>query len=305
MRLRLWGVRGSIPVPGPTTVRYGGNTACLEIRYGGDRLIIVDAGSGIKALGDHLVRNDLKNGPIKARLFLSHTHWDHIIGFPFFTPIFIGGTQLDIYSPFNYEERSVEDIIGIQLSYQYFPVRQGELAARMSYHSLREETLDLGDGMVVTTKFLNHPVATLGYRFTYEGRSICTVFDHEPFRNVFPTDPNHPDYDPVAAEEGERAAQEENARVRAFCSDADLVIHDSQYTLAEYRQKFTGWGHTPFEAAINMAHQARVKRLLLFHHDPLRSDDELDDLLRGYRAMVADKTDMALDLAAEGMEVEV
>lgn len=305
MRLRLWGVRGSIPVPGPTTVRHGGNTACLELRYGRDALIIVDAGSGIRPLGNQLVRNDLKNGPIRARLFLSHTHWDHIIGFPFFTPIFIGGTQLDIYSPFNYEERSVEEIIGIQLSYQYFPVRQGELSARLSYHSLREETLDLGDGMVITTKFLNHPVATLGYRFTYEGSSICTLYDHEPFRNVFPTDPKHPDYDGAAAEEGEHAAAEENARIREFICDADLVIHDSQYTLSEYRQKFTGWGHTSYEAAINMAHQARVKHLLLFHHDPLRGDDELDELLHGYRAMVAGKTAMKVEMACEGMVVEV
>ena len=125
MKVTLWGVRGSIPVPGPSTVRYGGNTACIEVRYGNsNKLLIVDAGSGIKPLGDKIVREDLPNGPVKAKLFLSHTHWDHIIGFPFFTPIFIPGTELEIHSPTNYEERSLEEIIGIQLSYQYFPIRQ-------------------------------------------------------------------------------------------------------------------------------------------------------------------------------------
>lgn len=304
MRLRLWGVRGSIAVPGPSTVKYGGNTACLELRYGSNNLIIVDAGSGIRALGDELVRNDLKNGPIQARLFLSHTHWDHIIGFPFFTPIFIGGTQLEIYSPFNYQERSVKDTFDIQLSYQYFPVRHGELSARLSYHTLREEEIDLGDGMRIRTKFLNHPVATLGYRFEFDGKSAVTLFDHEPFRNVFPTDPNHPDYDSAAAEEGERVALQENRRVREFCHGADLLIHDSQYTLAEYRQKFTGWGHSSYEAAINLAHQSEARKLVLFHHDPLRSDGELDELLRGYQTMVTGKTELQLEMAREGVVYE-
>ena len=306
MKLTLWGVRGSIPVPGSRTVRYGGNTACLELRYGDEnKLIILCAGSGIKPLGDKLVREELKNGPIRAKLFLSHTHWDHIIGFPFFTPIFIKGTELEIYSPVNYEERSVEEIIGIQLSYQYFPVRQSELSATISYHSLKEQVLDLGDGMVITTKFLNHPVSTLGYRFDYGGRSIVTVYDHEPYRNVFPSDPNHPDYDAATAEEGERAATEENGRIRHFYRDADVVVHDAQYTQAEYEQKYLGWGHSSHEWAIKQAHQARVGQLYLFHHDPLRTDDQLDELLAGYRRRLEGKTPMQLDLAREGLTIEV
>ena len=306
MKLTLWGVRGSIPVPGQSTVKYGGNTACLEIRYGPEnKLLIMDAGSGIKPLGDKLMKEDLPKGPIRAKLFLSHTHWDHIIGFPFFTPIFIPGTELDVYSPINYEERSVEEIIGIQLSYQYFPVRQSELAARITYHSLKEDTLDLGDGMVIRTKFLNHPVSTLGYRFEYEGKSICTVYDHEPFRNVFPSDPDHEDYDPAAAEEGQRVADEENARIRQFFTGADVVIHDTQYTLDEYNQKFTGWGHSSFEYAIKAGHQGRVKQLYFFHHDPLRTDDQLEELVENYRRRIAGKTSMRIGLAREGVEIEV
>ncbi len=306
MKLRLWGVRGSIPVPGPTTVGYGGNTTCLELRYGDDeKLIIVGAGSGIKPLGDKIVREDLPKGPVTAKLFLSHTHWDHIIGFPFFVPIFIPGTRLDLYSPVNYEERSVEEIIGIQLSYQYFPVRQSELSAQISYHSLKEEVMQLDDGMKITTKFLNHPVSTLGYRFDYGGRSLVTLYDHEPFRNVFPTDPDADGYDEAAASEGEEVAAQENARIRAFYAGADAVIHDAQYTQAEYDEKFTGWGHSTYEWAIKEAHRAKVKNLYFFHHDPLRTDDQLDAMLAAYRGKIAGKTSMEIYMAREGLVIDL
>lgn len=306
MKLTLWGVRGSIPVPGPGTVKYGGNTACLEIRYGPEnKLLIVDAGSGIKPLGDKIVREELKDGPVKAKLFLSHTHWDHIIGFPFFVPIFIPGTELELYSPINYEDRSVEEIIGIQLSYQYFPVRQSELSAKISYRSLKEEALDLGDGMVIRTKFLNHPVTCLGYRFEYDGKVICTAYDHEPFRNMFPTDPDDPDYDPAVAEEGAAVAEHENSRIREFYRNADVVVHDTQYTDEEYQAKFTGWGHSTFEFAMKAAHKARVRKLLFFHHDPLRTDEQLEEMLAGYRKRIAGKTPMEIDLAREGMTIEL
>jgi len=285
-------------------VRYGGNTTSLELRYGPEeQLIIVGAGSGIKPLGDKIVREDLPKGPVKAKLFLSHTHWDHIIGFPFFVPIFIPGTELDLYSPVNYEERSVEEIIGIQLSYQYFPVRQSELSATIRYHSLKEEVMELDDGMKVTTKFLNHPVSTLGYRFDYAGHSIVTLFDHEPFRNVFPSDPESDGYDEAAAREGELVAEQENARIRAFYAGADAVIHDAQYTQAEYDAKFTGWGHSTYEWAMKEAHKAKVKHLYFFHHDPLRTDDQLDEMLAGYREKIAGKTSMRIDMAREGLEI--
>ncbi len=306
MKLTLWGVRGSIPVPGPDTVRYGGNTACLEIRYGpDDKLLIVDAGSGIKPLGDKIVREDLSKGPVQAKLFLSHTHWDHIIGFPFFVPNFIPGTELAIYSPVNYEERSVEEILGIQLSYQYFPVRQSELSATISYHSLRaDEILDLGDGMTIRTKLLNHPVTTFGYRFEYEGRSIVTLFDHEPFRNVFPTNPDDDGYDEAAAQEGEAVAVEQNDGIREFYRDADVVLHDAQYTQAEYDSRFTGWGHSTYEWAIKEAHRARVQNLYFFHHDPLRSDDQLDEMLADYRKKIGGQTTMRIEMAREGDVIE-
>jgi len=153
MKIRLWGVRGSIPCPGETTVAYGGNTACIELRVGEEeRLFIIDAGSGIRALGNYLMQHDLPKGPIDTSLFISHTHWDHIMGFPFFVPIFIPSTKLKVYGPVTYEEEGLKDIVGGQLSYRYFPVKHSELAANITYHTLKESSMDLGDGLWVTSK---------------------------------------------------------------------------------------------------------------------------------------------------------
>jgi hypothetical protein len=166
----IWGDRGSMPTPGPDTALFGGNTSCLELRCG-DRLIIIDAGSGIRPLGEKLLREDLKKGPISADLFITHTHWDHIMGFPMFNPIYVPGTKLYIRGPISYEDDSLEKVIGTQLSYRYWPVRQDELAAKITYEQIKETTIDLGDGIFVTTKYLNHPILCLGYRVEYMGQA--------------------------------------------------------------------------------------------------------------------------------------
>lgn len=304
MKIRFWGVRGSIPCPGPTTVEYGGNTACIELRFGDDdRLIIIDAGSGIRALGNFMMQNDLPKGPIDTSIFLTHTHWDHIMGFPFFTPIYIPNSKLKIYGPVTYEDEGLDKIVGSQLSYRYFPVKHSELAADISYHALKELSMDLGDGISVTTKYLNHPILCLGYRFEHQGKKFCTVYDTEPFLNVFPTDPNDPSYDAAAAEEGEIAAKEENEKILRFIEGADVVIHDTQYTYEEYLDSKLGWGHTPFEFAINSAHKADVKRLVLFHHDPMRTDKQMAVLEEQYRAAIAGKSNLQVEVAREGMEI--
>jgi phosphoribosyl 1,2-cyclic phosphodiesterase len=303
IKIRPWGVRGSIPCPGPDTVRYGGNTSCFELRFGEEeRLVIIDAGSGLRLLGDYLMKHDFKQGPIKTQLFLTHTHWDHIMGFPFFTPIFIPGTEIDVYGPVTYEDEGLDRIIGDQLRYRYFPVQHSELSAKIRYHPLREGDIDLGDGIHVRTKYLNHPILCLGYRFEYRGKVFCTAYDTEPFRNVFPTDPNDPSYDPEAAKEGAEAAKEENEKVLRFFRGADLLIHDSQYTQKEYVTSRLGWGHSSFEHAINSAHKAGVKKLLLFHHDPHRTDDELESLVNGYKRRIGSKSSTTIDIAREGSE---
>ncbi|MDR2314732.1 MAG: MBL fold metallo-hydrolase [Spirochaetaceae bacterium] len=300
--MRIWGDRGSIPCPGKDTVIYGGNTSCVEIRAD-EKLIIIDFGTGIKPLGDWLMANDFKRGPIDADIFISHTHWDHIMGFPMFTPLFLPTTRLRIRGPVSYEDETLEQIIGAQLTYRYWPVRISELSAHIEYAQIKETSMDLGNGLWVTTKYLNHPILCLGYRFEYKGKSIVTAYDNEPFWNLFPTDPEDPGYDEDAAMEGEATAKEENEKLLRFFRGADVLIHDSQYTAAEYK-KHLGWGHSSFEHAINAANKAGVKKLVLFHHDPNRTDAQMEELEREYKKRVAGKTSMQIMMAREGLEVE-
>ncbi|MDR2210539.1 MAG: MBL fold metallo-hydrolase [Spirochaetaceae bacterium] len=302
LRVRIWGDRGSIPCPGKDTVIYGGNTSCLEIRAD-EKLVIIDFGTGIKPLGDWLMANDFKKGPIAADIFISHTHWDHIMGFPMFTPLFLPTTRLRIRGPVSYEDETLEQIIGAQLTYRYWPIRISELSAHIEYAQIKETSLDLGDGLWVTTKYLNHPILCLGYRFEYKGKSIVTAYDNEPFRNLFPTDPEDPSYDEDAAREGEATVKEENEKLLRFFQGADVLIHDSQYTAAEYKTHL-GWGHSSFEHAINAAHKARVKKLILFHHDPNRTDAQMEKLETEYKTRVAEKTSMEVMMAREGLVVE-
>ena len=299
--VRFWGVRGSIPCPGSSTVIYGGNTACLEIRAG-ERLIIIDSGTGIRPLGEQLLTGAYIKGPVNADIFITHTHWDHIMGFPMFTPLFIKETKLRIWGPVSSEEDTLESIIGTQLSYRYWPVRQSELAAKIEYDQIKETTLDLGDGLKISTKYLNHPILCLGYCFEYQGKTIASVYDHEPFRNLFPSDPLDPYYDEEAAMEGEAAAKEENEKVLGFFKDADILIHDTQYTSDEFEKKL-GWGHSSFEYAIDSAQKAKVKKLVFFHHDPNRSDGQLEILEKNYQSMTA-KTGLEVIMAREGLTLE-
>lgn len=286
-------------------MKYGGNTACLELRFGEeDRLVVIDAGTGIRELAGHIMQNDLPKGPIKTELFLTHTHWDHIMGFPFFIPIFIPNTELKVFGPVTYEEDTLDKIVGGMLTYRYWPVRLTELAAKIEYFNLKEGSQDLGGGLWLTTKYLNHPILVLGYRFEYRGKVFCTAYDTEPFRNVFDVSPDDPSYDEEAVKEGAMAAQEENDKVVSFFQGADILIHDSQYTHKEYISSKLGWGHSSFEQAVNVAHKAGVKKLLLFHHDPDRSDAELEVIEKKIQKAAGGKTSMEVLIAREGMTVE-
>ncbi|MCX5810618.1 MAG: MBL fold metallo-hydrolase [Proteobacteria bacterium] len=303
MRARFWGVRGSIPCPGRQTAKYGGNTACIELRFSGSgRLIIVDAGSGLRELGNFMMAHDLPKGPIKTSIYLSHTHWDHIMGFPFFTPIYLPSTTLQVFGPVNHEADTLETIVGGQMTYRYFPVREAELAATITYVNLNEGRFDLGDGISLTTKYLNHPILCLGYRFECRGKVFCTAFDIEPYKNLFCTDPDDPSYDEVMATEGDFVALEQNAELERFVSGADLLVYDAQYTLKEYESSKVGWGHTPMEEAIAVTKRNSIKKMALFHHDPMRTDDQLDDLAKIYcRPDGDDSPDIFF--AQEGMEI--
>ncbi len=304
MRIKFWGVRGSIPCPGPETVRYGGNTACLELYIEQlDRLIIIDAGSGIRELGDHMMAQHADGTPIKAEIFLTHTHWDHIMGFPFFAPIYLPSSQFTIYGPVTYEEEPLKEVLSGQWTYRYFPVRHEDLSSKVNYVNLKEGRYDLGDGLALQTKYLNHPLLCLGYRYEFMGKVFCTAYDTEPFRNLFCTDPTDPGYDAATAAEGEAAAVEANHRIGQFVEGADLLVFDTQYTRQEYFQSRIGWGHSYIDHAIGIGQKYHVKRLALFHHDIQRTDDQLDALCQQY--CVSKGEDTEIFFAREGMEVNL
>ena len=305
LSVQLWGVRGSIPCPGSTTQKYGGNGACIEIRVGEeDRLIIIDGGSGIRQLGNHVMKTDMPKGPISIDLFLSHTHWDHIMGFPFFIPIYLPTTKMKVYGPVSFEEDSLEEVVGGQMKYRYFPVNLGELSSNISYHRLKETpNIDMGGGLLVSTKLLNHPITALGYKFEFNGKIVCTCYDHEPFRNLFITDKEHPEYDEMMAYEGELVAREQNEAIEEFFAGADLLIHDAQYTKEEYYGGRVNWGHSSMEHAIEAANRAGVKKLLLFHHDPDRTDTDIEEFEKIYCVGEEGRTEVAF--AKEGMVVNL
>ncbi|MDR2516204.1 MAG: MBL fold metallo-hydrolase [Spirochaetaceae bacterium] len=271
----FWGVRGSIACPGSDTVIYGGNTSCLEIRAG-KKLVIVDLGTGVRSLGNRLLKQQSRNGSIDADVFITHTHWDHIMGFPMFGPIFMGATTLRIRGPANDKDVSLETVFSRQLSYDYWPVRLNELAAHIEFEHIDEKEINLGDGLIVTSKYLNHPIVTLGYRFEYEGKTIVTAYDTEPYGAG----------EGAGAEQVE-AAREHNERFLHFIRDADVLVYDSMYTEREYLASKKGWGHSSFEEAIRSARRMGVKKLVCFHHDPGRTDRQLDVLGRRYRPAAA------------------
>jgi len=269
LTVRFWGVRGSIPSPGANTVIYGGNTSCLEIRAD-ERLLIIDIGSGAHPLGEWLVENDLKKyGKIKADIFITHTHWDHVMGFPMFTPIYLSGTELNITGSASVESTSLQSVIENQLSSQYWPVQASNLAAVIKYNQIRETTLDLGGGLSISSKFLNHPDLCLGYKVSFQGKSIATVYDHEPFSD-----------------------NAENEKLKQFIKGADIVIHDAQYTQEEY-VSHKGWGHCSYDHVLKFTEGLGINRLVLFHHEPSRKDKDLERIEKSYSDKINPKIIMA------------
>lgn len=291
MKIRFWGVRGSIPAPGPHTVRYGGNTTCIEVRGPQGELLILDAGTGIFPLAQRL----LAEMPVHAQIFITHTHWDHIQGLPFFTPVYVAGNQVTIHGPYDLvNARGIEQVMEVQLQYSFFPILESQVRSRLDYRTLGfNETVRVGS-LLVTSFKLNHPVTNLGYRIDGGGKSLFFTGDHEPWRNPFDADDES--HAPAQAEvEAQQRGFEEIVR------GVDLLICDAAYTEAEYMRRI-GWGHGTFEGALALAERVGVRRLILTHHEPTRSDDELE---RCFAEAIARHPAMAgkAELAREGMEI--
>src|SRR5215813_1367779 len=287
MHVRFWGARGSVATPGPTTVRYGGNTSCVEITTPGGALIILDCGTGIRRLGQHLLEK--RQTPISGHILLSHTHWDHIQGIPFFAPFFTPNNTWDVYAPKGVRG-SLRNALEGQMQYSYFPVELDELGAQIRYHDLIEGTFQIAD-VTVRTRYLNHTALTFGYRLEVDGAAIVYASDHEP----------HSRY--LADGMGEIAG--EDLRHCEFLAGADLVIHDAQYTAEEYPQK-VGWGHSTVEYAVALCRAANVKRVCLTHHDPSRDDDGLDRIVAKARTDLRGiASSMEVVAAVEGATLSV
>jgi phosphoribosyl 1,2-cyclic phosphodiesterase len=291
MKIKLWGVRGSIPSPGPLTVRYGGNTTCIEVRGDDDSLIILDAGTGIFPLAQSL----LTQMPITANIFFTHTHWGHIQGLPFFVPLYIPGNSVRIHGAYDIVSmQGIEQVMNVQLQYSYFPIREAELRADIEYQEVTVgEPVAIGTA-TVTPVLMNHSVTDLGYRVECNGKSMFFTGDHEPRINIFgENDPEHAEYQVMV--------DQHIAELDAAIGSVDLLICDTTYTQDEYPPKI-GWGHGTFDSAIAMAQRIGAKRLICTHHEPTRSDDDLERVFAEALGRHP-KPGCEVMLAREGLEI--
>jgi CheY-like chemotaxis protein len=285
MLVTYWGVHGTLPTPGDAYVRYGGNTPCVSVEIGDEPITIFDCGSGIKRLSDAIMSRAGAQR-FSARIFISHTHWDHINTIPFFAPLYIRGNQIDVFGP-HQGDLTIASAISAQMESVYFPVTVREFGARLVCRDLREERLEFGP-LKIDTMLLSHPGTCLGYRLSARGRTLCYVTDNE----LYP--PGSPRHNSRYVE-----------HLTAFVKNADLLITDTTYRDSEYPSK-VDWGHSAVSQVADLAARAKVKRLHLFHHDPDQTDDDIDAKLAEMREALARLgSDVACDAPAEGRSVSI
>lgn len=293
--VRFWGVRGSIATPGDSTLKYGGNTTCIEVRADGE-LIILDAGTGIRNLGRKLAA-EFKSQPIELTILISHTHWDHIQGFPFFIPAYNPQNQVRIKG---YEGARVglQSVLSSQMESPYFPVSMQQLSGYLKIEELKEMQFNIGT-VKVTVAFMNHPGICVGYRLDTSAGSIAFLPDNEPHSRLrmAPVTDSAQSYEVLAF------AQKQDEKLIEFIRDCDIVIMDSQYDAAEYRSHI-GWGHTCVDDAVALAVIAKVKKLFLFHHDPDHDDAKVASMEEWARELAAiHGSSLQVEAAREGVEI--
>lgn len=294
-QMKFWGVRGSIPTPGASTVKYGGNTSCIEVRVAG-QIIILDAGTGLRLLGQELLA-EFGDQPLDLTMLLTHTHWDHIQGLPFFLPVYKPNNQLRILG---YEGARVglQTVLNSQMESPFFPIGLQEVPANVRIEELKEWEFDL-KGVRVQATYACHPGACVGYRLSAAGHSIAFFPDNEL---------------PVPEElarstgrlRGQGAAIETvRPRLAKFVQGADALVMDSQYDCEEY-QEHIGWGHGCLDRVVSLALEAQVKQLYLFHHDPNHDDAAVDHMVAHARKLAAAAaSNLQVHAAREGLTVPI
>ncbi|HEY1582624.1 MAG TPA: response regulator [Chthoniobacterales bacterium] len=295
-RVKFWGVRGSIPVPGSSTVGYGGNTSCIEVRADGE-IIILDAGSGMRELGIAL-EAEFGEQPIRPTLLISHTHWDHIQGLPFFLPAYKEKNSLRVLG-YEGARAGLATVLAGQMETSFFPISLRDMPSSISIEELKEMKFSIGS-VKVQARFVNHPGICVGYRLTTHNGSIAFFPDNEPYDMLKLSAIN-----PGKADFAEARAYAADARTKfvEFLHGTDILIIDTQYTDEEYARK-VGWGHGSLSSVVSLAIDAQVRKLFLFHHDPNHDDKKIDDMVEAARMLVLESgKPVEVEAAREGAEV--
>ncbi len=293
MLVTFWGTRGSISTPGPQTEKYGGNTPCVSVRQG-STIIILDAGTGIRELGLRLMREYEKTGsPLEVYLFLSHTHWDHIQGLPFFAPAYLPDTKLHIYgSP--KKGRFLAAILEKQMDTQYFPVSMQEWKSQVTIEEIGNDGVDVNGMRVVAEEQHYHPGGSIRFRVSSGDANI-----------IYSTDVELDAFVAGQSADTHEAQQVHTAAYKAFIKDAELLIGDGQYTADEYK-RYVGWGHSSMPVLADAAASCGVKRLAVFHHDPMHSDHFLDRMAHHFASeYTEEESPMSMFWAREGMTLSI
>lgn len=302
MKVRFWGVRGSLPVPGRRTERYGGNTSCVEVLTSAGTRIIIDAGTGIRLLGKELMRGPYSDGGGEAHVLVSHTHWDHIQGLPFFAPLYVAGNRLALYTR-RREDRALHTVLD-GVDSPYFPAPPGEARAQVDFRELEDDArFQISDAEIRCTR-LNHPNSATAYAVIADGAKVAYVSDTAPFGDILFGDEFLPGPPATELSSAARSALDSmRASVIRLCEGADLVIYDTMFTAEDYRL-LSHYGHSRPDDALDICREAGARTLALYHHAPERSDEEVDAMLTGARDNARrSSSPLSLLAAFEGLDL--